>query len=210
MQIKCTNLNVNVNANNRLLNYVLVFYLVLLFVVSSHGLDPLRYSPFSSLFNNPYDYADAESYGASLFTNLYSHLNAIKRDQNKCKNIPVPKTELAKKYFNPTYEFQHYKYWYPPREHQYVYLWAQNEAYRSSLLLSYWLQDDNALFPPGWLYLYLSAAAQLHSLQTIGYNSHKSVKAIKLPFESNQVFKVNWWAMGNYQKFEKPFAIYAA
>ena len=62
----------------------------------------------------------------------------------------------------------------------------------------------------GWLYLYLSLAAQLHSLQTIGYNSHKSVKGIKLPFESNEVFKVNWWTVGNFQKFDKPFALYAA
>jgi hypothetical protein len=114
-------------------------------------LDPLRYSPYNTNFNNPYDYADAESYGANLFTQLYSHLNAVKREQNKCKNIPVPKTVLAKKYFNPPYEFQHYKYWYPPRDHQYVYLWAQNEAYRNSLFLSYWLQDGNALFPPGIL-----------------------------------------------------------
>ena len=55
----------------------------------------------------------------------------------------------------------------------------------------------------------MSTAAQLHSLQTIGFNSHKSVKAIKLPFESNEVFKVNWWNNGNYQKFEKPFLLYA-
>jgi hypothetical protein len=63
--------------------------------------------------------------------------------------------------------------------------------------------------PKGWLYLYLSTAAQLHSLQSIGYNSHKSIKGIKLPFESNEVFKINWWSNGNFQKFEKPFALYA-
>lgn len=61
------------------------------------------------------------------------------------------------------------------------------------------------------MYLYLSMAAQLHSLQTIGYNSHRSVKGIKLPFESNEVFKVNWWKdRGMYHKFEKPFALYAS
>ncbi len=43
----------------------------------------------------------------------------------------------------------------------------------------------------------------------IGYNSHKSVKAVKLPFDSNEVFKVNWYTSGNYQKFDKPFALYA-
>lgn len=67
----------------------------------------------------------------------------------------------------------------------------------------------NTIFYLGWLYLYLSTAAQLHSLQTIGFNSHKIIKAIKLPFESNEVFKVNWWTYGNYQKFEKPFGLYA-
>ena len=143
MQILCKNLD------RQNLNFVLIIQLLL--IEPLYALDPLRYSPFSSYFNNPYNYADAESYSASLFTNLYSHLNAVKREQNKCKNIPVPKTVLTKKYFNPEYEFQHYKYWYPPRENQIVYFWAQNEAYRNSLFLSYWLQDDNALFPPGSL-----------------------------------------------------------
>ena len=190
------------------------FFFIFIFYVDIHSVDgiiePLRYSPFSSYFHNPYDYADAESYSASLFNNLYQHMNAIKREQNMCKTIPVPKTILKQKYFNPEYEFMNYKYWFPPKDHQYVILWAQNEAYRNSLFLSYMLQDDNAKFPPGWLYLYLSAAAQLHSLQTIGFNSHKIVKGIKIPFESNEVFKVNWWTNGNFQKFEKPFALYAA
>lgn len=57
--------------------------------------------------------------------------------------------------------------------------------------------------------MYLSSAAQLHTLQTIGFNSHKIVKAIKLPFESNEAFRVNWWQNGQFQKFNKPFAIYA-
>ena len=113
------------------------------------GYDASRYSPFSSLFNNPYDYADAESYGTNLFIKLYEHMNDIKRQQNNCRNIPVPKTVLQKKYFNPEYEFERYKYWYPPREHLYVILWAQNEAFRNSLFISYMLQENNAQFPPG-------------------------------------------------------------
>jgi hypothetical protein len=172
--------------------------------------DTARYYPFSSLFVNDYDYADAQSYSTNLFYNLLRHMNAVKREAHMCKNIPVPKTVLNQKYFNPSYEFMQYKYWYPPKDHQYVILWAQNEVYRNSLFLSYMLQGNNANFPPGWMYLYLSAAAQLHSLQSIGMNSHKSVKAIKIPFESNEVFKVNWWDNGNYQKMEKPLAIYAS
>ena len=113
------------------------------------GYDASRHSPFSSLFHNTYDYADAESYGTNLFIKLYEHLNDVKRQQNHCRNIPVPKTVLAKKYFNPEYEFEKYKYWYPPREHLHVTLWAQNEAYRNSLFLSYMLQDNNDQFPPG-------------------------------------------------------------
>jgi len=57
--------------------------------------------------------------------------------------------------------------------------------------------------------MYLSTAAQLHSMQSIGFNSHKIVKGIKLPFESNEVFKVNWWSDGHYLKLEKAFALYA-
>lgn len=171
--------------------------------------DTARYYPFSAYFVNDYDYADAQSYGTNLFYNLLNHMNNIKRQQYMCKNIPVPKTVLKKKYFNPAYELLTYKYWYPPKDHQYVVVWAQFEAYRNSLFLSYMLQGNNANFPPGWLYMYLSAAAQLHSLQTIGFNSQRKVKAIKIPFESNEVLKVNWWDNGNYQKFDKPFAIYA-
>ena len=44
----------------------------------------------------------------------------------------------------------------------------------------------------------------------IGYNSHKTVSGIKLPFDSNEVFKVNWYTDGIYQKFDKPFALYAS
>ncbi|CAF0706838.1 unnamed protein product [Brachionus calyciflorus] len=175
-----------------------------------NSIDTVRYSPFSSEFNNLYDYADAESYSVNLFKNLFEHLNSIKREQNNCKNIPLPKTILKKKYFNPSYELMQYKYWYPPRDHQFILVWSQFESYRNSLFLSYMLQNDNAHFPPGWLYLYLTAAAQLHSMQTIGYNSHKIIKSIKIPFESNEVFKVNWWNHGTFQKFEKPFAIYAS
>ena len=57
--------------------------------------------------------------------------------------------------------------------------------------------------------MYLSTAAQIHSLQRIGANSKEIVKGIKMPFESNEVFKVNWWKDGNLQKFDKPFALYA-
>lgn len=184
--------------------------LIIFFITKIQTYDEsVRHSPFSTFFNNPYDYADAESYGTNLFMKLLAHMNAIKREQFMCSSVPVPKTVLNQKYFNPSFEFMQYKYWYPPKEHLYVYLWAQYESYRNSLFLSYMLQDDNAKFPPGWLYLYLSTAAQLHSLQTIGFNSHKIVKSIKVPFESNEVFKVNWYNYGNYQKFEKTFALYA-
>jgi hypothetical protein len=130
------------------IKYFLQIIIVYLKVIESY--DTVRYSPFSTYFNNPYDYADAESYSTSLFTSLYQHMNAIKREgvQN-CRVIPVPKTVLNKKYFNPEYEFLQYKYWYPPKEHQYVLLWAQYESYRNALFLSYMLQDDNARFPPG-------------------------------------------------------------
>jgi hypothetical protein len=115
--------------------------------------DSLRYSPYSSFFNNPYDYADAETYGSTLFSYLYQHLNDVKKEQ--CKNIPVPKTVLNKKYFNPAYEFMDYKHWFPPKDHQYVLLWSKYEAYRNSLFLSYMLQDNNAKFPPGKLFINL-------------------------------------------------------
>jgi hypothetical protein len=111
--------------------------------------DTVRHYPFSSLFVNSYDYADAQSYGTNLFFNLLKHINEIKREQTVCKTIPLPKTVLNRKYFNPDYDFMQYKYWYPPKDHQYVVLWAQNEAYRNSLFLSYMLQGNNANFPPG-------------------------------------------------------------
>lgn len=113
------------------------------------GYEAAQRSPFSSLFYNAYDYADAESYGTNLFIQLYEHMNEIKRQQDQCGNIPVPKTVLTKKYFNPEYQFETYKYWYPPRDYLNVILWAQNEAFRNSLFLSYMLQDNNAEFPPG-------------------------------------------------------------
>ncbi len=116
--------------------------------------DTIRYSPFSSYFNNPYDYVDAESYSTSLFTTLYQHMNAVKREKHVCKTIPVPKTVLNKKYFNGEYEFLQHKYWFPPKEHQYVMLWAQYESYRNALFLSYMLQGDNARFPPGKSYIF--------------------------------------------------------
>jgi len=114
--------------------------------------DSVRYSPYSTFFNNPYDYADAESYGTNLFTKLLSHMNAIKREKDMCSAIPVPKTVLNQKYFNPGFEFMQYKYWYPPKDHLYVYLWSQYESYRNSLFLSYMLQDDQAKFPPGFIF----------------------------------------------------------
>ena len=118
------------------------------------ALDQARYSPFSTLFDNPYDYADSESYATQLFTSLYQHMNTVKRDAatRSCANIPVPKTVLADKYFNPAYELMQHKPWMPPKEHQHVVYWSQLESYRSSLLLSYLLQDDNAKFPPGILF----------------------------------------------------------
>ena len=190
---------------------ILTIYLLTVFLLISIavGFNTDRYSPFSSYFNNPYDYVDAEAYGANLFGKLIAHMNSVKREKDKCANIPFPKTVLKHKYFNPKEEFKSYKFWFPPKEHQYVLFWSQTESFRNSMFLSYMLQGDNTQFPPGWLYLYLSAAAQLHSLQSIGFNSHKIVKGIKLPFESNEVFKVNWWNNGQFQKFEKPFAIYA-
>ncbi len=189
----------------------LQFLLALAILTSSltTPLDVSRYSPFASYFNNPYDYVDAEAYGTNLFTKLIAHLNDVKREKDRCASIPVPKTVLKQNYFNPSYEFEAYKFWYPPRDSQYMLLWTQLESYRSSLFMSYMLQNENTQFPPGWLYLYLSSAAQLHSLQSIGYNSHKIVKGVKMPFESNEVFRVNWWNNGLFQTFEKPFAIYA-
>jgi hypothetical protein len=130
---------------------LLLFYweIVLFSLELVHSYDASRFSPFNSLFNNPYDYADAESYGTNLFIKLYEHMNAVKREQNNCVNIPVPKTVLYQKYFNPSYEFLQYKYWLPPRDHQQVVLWSQYESFRNSLFLSYMLQDNNAQFPPG-------------------------------------------------------------
>jgi hypothetical protein len=186
-----------------------ILFIYLLTTTCDSTIDTVRYSPYSSFFENPFDYADAESYGTNLFNLLIRHINEIKRERERCDSIPLPKTILNGKYFNPKYELEKYKFWYPPRDYQQVLVWSQFESYRSSLFLSYMLQNANAKFPPGWLYLYLSTAAQLHSLQMIGSNSHRSVKGIKVPFESNEVFKVNWWTNGNYQKFEKPFALYA-
>lgn len=128
------------------LDYILLF---LLQIRNIYTIDYVRYSPFSSQFNNQFDYADAESYSANMFTNLYQHMNSVKREQNSCRNIPVPKTILNKKYFDPSYELMQHKYWYPPKDHQHVILWSQLESYRSSLFLSYSLQNDNSQFPPG-------------------------------------------------------------
>ncbi len=190
-------------------NFSIILLVGLVSLTGIFSLDASRYSPFTNYFNNPYDYADAEAYGFNLFSKLIAHMNNIKREKDKCPSIPIPKTVLKHNYFNPAYEFEAYKFWYPPRDSQYMLLWTQLESYRSSLFMSYMLQNENLQFPPGWLYMYLSTAAQLHSLQSIGYNSHKIVKGIKMPFESNQVFRVNWWNNGLFQTFEKPFAIYA-
>lgn len=134
------------------MNFILKIISVFLYLIESTSAsyyDSVRISPFSSYFNNPYDYADAESYGTNLFTKLLEHMNAIKREAHMCSAIPVPKTVLQKKYFDHSYEFMQYRYWYPPKEHLYVYLWSQYESYRNSLFLSYMLQNDNAKFPPG-------------------------------------------------------------
>jgi hypothetical protein len=154
MKIGTNNMRmVLIKPTNKLIYYhlLILYNLILLnaIVGGSYLGDTVRYSPFSSFFNNPYDYADAESYGTNLFTSLIKHMNAIKREAHVCKNIPLPKTVLTQKYFNPSYDFMQYKFWYPPRDHQYVILWAQYEAYRNSLFLSYMLQNDNAKFPPG-------------------------------------------------------------
>ncbi len=117
----------------------------------NNGLNIDRYSPYSSYFNNPYDYVDAEAYGNNLFQKLIAHMNWVKREKDKCVNIPLPKTMLKRKYFNPKYEFENYKFWYPPKENQYVLLWSQLESYRNSLFLSYMLQNENTQFPPGML-----------------------------------------------------------
>ena len=132
------------------MQFLVFFYnLFTLAFVDVEAIATDRYSPFSSNFHNPYDYVDAEAYGTNLFFKLLAHMSEVKRDKHKCPNIPVPKTILNQKYFNPKYEFMDYKFWYPPKEHQYVLMWSQNEAYRSSLFLSYMLQNDNAKFPPG-------------------------------------------------------------
>lgn len=128
--------------------YLILAVIKVDFIISSLS-DSVRYSPYSSFFNNQFDYADAESYSVNLFTNLLSHMNAIKRDRSKCDNIPVPKTILNKKYFNPEYELVNYKNWFPPKDHLHVIFWSQMEAYRNSLFLSYSLQDENARFPLG-------------------------------------------------------------
>ena len=126
---------------------LLTFMTLVLLPNTALSFDYARYSPYSSLFYNQYDYDDADSYGTNLFTKLMVHLSAVKREN--CSSVPVPKSVLKQKYFNPAYELMHYKYWYPPKENQYIMLWSQNEAYRSSLFLSYMLQNDNAKFPPG-------------------------------------------------------------
>jgi hypothetical protein len=134
------------------MNKLIVILVISIFWIDntfSYFDESLRYSPFSSYFNNEYDYADAQSYGTNLFTKLLAHINAIKREQHMCSAIPVPKTILNQKYFNPSFEFMQYKYWYPPKDHLYVFLWSQFESYRNSIFLSYMLQDDNAKFPPG-------------------------------------------------------------
>ena len=142
-----------------------IYSSVLVFITVSYSLpsnlrdpkpaNPLRNAPFSTFFNNPYDYADAESYGTNLFNSLLKHMNEVKRLRETCPNIPLPKTVLAKKYFNPAYDFMQYKFWYPPKDFQHVVLWSQYEAYRGSLFMSYMLQDENAKFPPGNITLLL-------------------------------------------------------
>ena len=131
---------------------LIFFLLISVFLIKkafSYFDNSIRYSPYSSYFNNEYDYADAESYATNLFSKLLAHINAVKREQHMCSAIPVPKTVLNQKYFNPSFELLQYKYWYPPKDHLYIYLWSQMESYRNSIFLSYMLQDDNAKFPPG-------------------------------------------------------------
>ena len=111
-------------------------------------------SASSSLFftqYNQFDGADAESYGTALFTYLSQHLVETKRLKDQCKNIPLPKTILSQKYFNPNYELQQSKIWMPPKEHLHVVTWSMYESYRNSLFMSHMLQDDNAMYPPGKL-----------------------------------------------------------
>ena len=109
-------------------------------------------SAASSLFftqYNQFDGADAASYGTALFTYLSKHLTETKRMKDQCKNIPLPKTILNQKYFNPYYEIQQNRNWMPPKEHLHVVTWSMYESYRNSLFMSYMLQDDNAKYPPG-------------------------------------------------------------
>ena len=127
-------------------------YLLLVLFNALENSASIRYnqlSPYSPQFVSVYDYADAESYASDLFINLIEHMNKVKNEKDKCSNIPLPKTVLTQRYFNPTYEFLRYKPWFPPKDHQHVVFWSQKESYRSSLFLSYLLQYENGKFPPG-------------------------------------------------------------
>ena len=103
----------------------------------------------SLYFYNELDNADAESYGTTLFNYLFTHMNEIKIQASTCRNIPLPKTILNKKYFNPNYDLQQFKNWYPPKDHNYIVVWSQYESYRQSMFMSQLLQNENANFPPG-------------------------------------------------------------
>lgn len=109
----------------------------------------------SLYFYNELDNADAESYGATLFNYLFTHMNEIKIQAERCRSIPLPKTILNKKYFNPNYDLQQFKYWYPPKDHNYIVVWSQYESYRQAMFMSQLLQNENANFPPGILKIYI-------------------------------------------------------
>jgi hypothetical protein len=145
----------------KILVFLLLFIILLLYFPASAKKPAKRktkrqsLSASASLFftqYNQFDGADAESYGTALFSYLNQHLVETKRLKDKCKNIPLPKTILNQKYFNPNYELQQTKNWMPPKEHLHVVTWSMYESYRNSLFMSHMLQDDNAMYPPGLKY----------------------------------------------------------
>jgi hypothetical protein len=128
--------------------------LILLAVINVGGLlsksvKKIKRQRAFSYFSNVIDSADAESYGTTLFDYLNKYLVDIKQQQQRCNQIPLPKTVLNQRYFNPMFNLRMYKYWYPPKDYQYLIVWSQLESYRNAMLLSYLLQNENAKFPPG-------------------------------------------------------------
>jgi hypothetical protein len=132
------------------LRLVVILLALVIDVLSSKKVRSKRQRAFS-YFSNVIDSADAESYGTTLFDYLNKYLVDIKQQQARCNQIPLPKTVLSQKYFNPMFNLRMYKYWFPPKDYQYLVVWSQLESYRNAMLLSYLLQNENAKFPPGKL-----------------------------------------------------------